>query len=42
MEDQKAVDKPLLKNIANEPHMKDYLAASFSLRKGDRPHSMVF
>lgn len=38
--DQKAVDKALLANIKKEPHLTEYLASSFSLRKGDRPHLM--
>ncbi|KAL9634314.1 MAG: hypothetical protein Q9164_004170 [Protoblastenia rupestris] len=38
--DQKAVDKSLLATIGKEPHLKEYLASSFSLRKGDRPHEM--
>ncbi|KAL9101902.1 MAG: hypothetical protein Q9163_002897 [Psora crenata] len=38
--DQKVVDKALLANIGKEPHLKEYLASSFSLRKGDRPHEM--
>ncbi|KAL9127494.1 MAG: hypothetical protein Q9217_003650 [Psora testacea] len=38
--DQKAVDKALLANIGKEAHLKEYLASSFSLRKGDRPHEM--
>ena len=39
-EDQKAVDKALLSNIKNEPHLLEYLRSSFSLRRGDRPHEM--
>ena len=38
--DQKSVDKALLATIGKEPHLKEYLASSFSLRKGDRPHEM--
>lgn len=41
-DDQKAVDKAILAKIKNEPMLESYLAASFSLRKGDRPHEMVF
>ena len=37
---QKAVDKVLLANIKKEPHLISYLASTFSLRKGDRPHEM--
>ncbi|KAF1955697.1 60S ribosomal protein L6-B [Byssothecium circinans] len=42
VEDQKAVDKALLANIKKEAHLVDYLSSSFSLRKTDRPHAMVF
>ncbi|KAF2248624.1 60S ribosomal protein L6-B [Trematosphaeria pertusa] len=42
VEDQKAVDKALIANIKKEAHLLDYLSASFSLRKSDRPHTMVF
>jgi len=38
--DQKAVDKALLTNIKNEPHLLEYLRSTFSLRRGDRPHEM--
>lgn len=41
-EDQKKVDKALLAGIKKEPMLKGYLASAFSLRKGDRPHEMVF
>jgi len=40
--DQKAVDKALLATLKKEAHLIDYLSASFSLRKSDRPHAMVF
>ncbi|KAL9072246.1 MAG: hypothetical protein Q9161_003719 [Pseudevernia consocians] len=40
--DQKAVDHALLANIKKEPHLIEYLGSSFSLRKGDRPHTMKF
>ncbi|KAL3427809.1 ribosomal protein L6e [Phlyctema vagabunda] len=40
--DQKAVDKALLSTIKKEPFLISYLASSFSLRKGDRPHEMVW
>jgi large subunit ribosomal protein L6e len=40
--DQKAVDKALLSTIKKEPLLISYLASSFSLRKGDRPHEMVW
>jgi large subunit ribosomal protein L6e len=38
--DQKAVDKALLSSIKKEPLLLSYLASSFSLRKGDKPHEM--
>ncbi|KXT00730.1 hypothetical protein AC578_8223 [Pseudocercospora eumusae] len=41
-EDQKKVDKALLASIKKEPLLLGYLSTSFSLRKGDRPHEMVF
>ena len=40
--DQKAVDKPLLATIGKDALLKAYMASNFSLRKGDRPHEMVF
>ncbi|GAM86096.1 hypothetical protein ANO11243_041060 [Dothideomycetidae sp. 11243] len=42
VEDQKSVDKALLANLKKEPFLISYLGSSFSLRKGDRPHEMVF
>jgi large subunit ribosomal protein L6e len=41
-EDQKKVDKALLANIKKEQMLMSYLASNFSLRKGDKPHEMVF
>ena len=41
-EDQKKVDKALLAAIKKVPDMSQYLSSNFSLRKGDRPHAMVF
>ncbi|DAA73494.1 TPA_exp: Uncharacterized protein A8136_4675 [Trichophyton benhamiae CBS 112371] len=38
--DQKAVDSALLAIIKKEEFLDSYLASSFSLRKGDRPHEM--
>ncbi|KAI9756258.1 MAG: hypothetical protein M4579_003925 [Chaenotheca gracillima] len=38
--DQKAIDKALLSNIKKEDFLGSYLASSFSLRSGDRPHEM--
>ncbi len=40
--DQKAVDKALLTNIKKEKDLVQYLGSSFSLRKGDKPHEMVW
>jgi len=38
--DQKAIDKALLSTIKKQPLLASYLASSFSLRKGDKPHEM--
>lgn len=38
--DQKAVDQTLLATIKKEQFLASYLATSFSLRKGDKPHEM--
>ena len=38
--DQKAIDKALLANIKKVDMLAHYLATSFSLRKGDKPHEM--
>ncbi|ROT37358.1 hypothetical protein SODALDRAFT_361063 [Sodiomyces alkalinus F11] len=38
--DQKAIDKALLANIKKVDMLAAYLATSFSLRKGDKPHEM--
>ncbi|CAL3963800.1 hypothetical protein PZA11_001313 [Diplocarpon coronariae] len=40
--DQKAIDKALLVTIKKEAMLSAYLSSSFSLRKGDRPHEMVW
>jgi large subunit ribosomal protein L6e len=40
--DQKSVDKALLATIKKEPFLASYLASSFTLRKGDRPHEMAW
>ncbi|VEU22477.1 DEKNAAC103601 [Brettanomyces naardenensis] len=42
IEDQKVVDKFLITEVKKTPLLKQYLAASFSLKNGDRPHSMKF
>ncbi|KAL2122483.1 hypothetical protein VTJ04DRAFT_2938 [Mycothermus thermophilus] len=39
-EDQKAIDKALIANIKKVDMLASYLATSFSLRKGDKPHLM--
>lgn len=41
-DDQKSVDKSILAAIKKEPLLASYLKASFSLRKGDKPHEMTF
>lgn len=38
--DQKAIDKALLTNIKKVDMLASYLASSFTLRKGDKPHLM--
>ncbi|KAH6657500.1 ribosomal protein L6e-domain-containing protein [Truncatella angustata] len=38
--DQKSVDKPLIAAIKKVDFLPSYLASSFSLRKGDKPHEM--
>ncbi|KAI1759745.1 ribosomal protein L6e-domain-containing protein [Hypoxylon sp. FL1150] len=38
--DQKAIDKALIANIKKVELLPSYLASSFSLRKGDKPHEM--
>ncbi|KAI0482804.1 ribosomal protein L6e-domain-containing protein [Xylariaceae sp. FL0804] len=40
--DQKTVDKALIANIKKVEMLPSYLASSFSLRKGDKPHEMKF
>lgn len=42
VEDQKIVDKALVGEIKKTPMLKQYLASSFSLKSGDKPHAMVF
>ncbi|CCE61835.1 hypothetical protein TPHA_0B01615 [Tetrapisispora phaffii CBS 4417] len=42
VEDQKNVDKSLLAEIKKTPMLKQYLAASFSLKNGDKPHLLKF
>ncbi|EFW16556.1 60S ribosomal protein L6 [Coccidioides posadasii str. Silveira] len=38
--DQKAIDQALLATIKKEPFLGSYLASTFSLRTGDKPHEM--
>lgn len=40
--DQKTVDSALLAQIKKTPLLKQYLASSFSLKKGDKPHLLKF
>jgi large subunit ribosomal protein L6e len=42
VDDQKHVDKSILAAIKKVPFLEAYLGSSFSLRKGDKPHQMVF
>nr|5IT7_EE Chain EE, KLLA0B04686p [Kluyveromyces lactis] len=42
IEDQKNIDKALLAEIKKTPLLKQYLAATFSLKNGDRPHLLKF
>ena len=38
--DQKSVDQSILANIKKESLLSSYLATSFYLRNGDKPHEM--
>ena len=38
--DQKAVDQSILASVKKEAFLGSYLATSFSLRNGDKPHEM--
>ncbi|KAI9804323.1 MAG: hypothetical protein M1833_007130 [Piccolia ochrophora] len=40
--DQKKVDKGVIAAIGKEKYLGQYLASSFSLRRGDRPHEMTW
>lgn len=42
VEDQKVVDKALLAEIKKTALLKQYLASSFSLKNGDKPHLLKF
>ena len=39
---QKKVDEALLSSIESVPLLKEYLAAKFTLRSGQKPHEMKF
>ena len=41
-QDQKKIDKALLTAVKKEPMLMSYLGSQFSLRKGDKPHEIVF
>ncbi|TMW68760.1 hypothetical protein Poli38472_006228 [Pythium oligandrum] len=41
-QDQKAVDDALLSKISNEPYLRTYLNAKFTLTKNDRVHELTF
>lgn len=38
--DQKAIDQSILANIKKESLLGSYLASTFTLRNGDKPHEM--
>ena len=38
--DQKAVDQSFLASVKKEAFLGSYLASTFSLRNGDKPHEM--
>ena len=38
--DQKAIDQSILGSIKKEDFLGSYLATTFSLRNGDKPHEM--
>ncbi|PQE06384.1 60S ribosomal L6 protein [Rutstroemia sp. NJR-2017a WRK4] len=40
--DQKTIDKAILSSLKKDPYLTSYLGSTFSLRKGDKPHAMVF
>ncbi|CAO3676147.1 unnamed protein product [Umbelopsis vinacea] len=41
-QDQKSVDKAILAAVQGVPHLRHYLGASFSLKKGQFPHQLKF
>jgi len=38
--DQKSIDQTVLASVKNEEFLGSYLATSFYLRNGDKPHEM--
>jgi len=42
VDDQKNIDKAIISEVKKQPLLASYLAATFSLRKGDKPHEMKF
>ena len=43
MADQKAIDKEVVASVKKQgPILAKYLAATFSLSKGDKPHALRF
>jgi len=42
VEDQKALDKPILEIVKKTPYLEQYLGARFSLSKNQTPHTLVF
>lgn len=38
--DQKSIDQTVLASVKNEEFLSSYLATSFYLRNGDKPHEM--
>jgi len=42
VESQKAFDTPIMNIIKNQPHLRSYLKAKFSLSRGQFPHDLKF
>ena len=40
--DQKAIDQALIPQIKKVDYLASYLASSFSLRRGQKPHEMAW
>lgn len=38
--DQKSIDQNILASVKKEDYLSSYLATSFYLRNGDKPHEM--